>query len=185
MKKRIIIVVCVVALLLAGVGGSVYAATHTPVKGSKLIGLAHLGTITDVTGNCNAKFYFNNPDCTNKITISKVCIIKGNGSVVYEGSYIQYDPSTNKRTKVTTVMNPHNVWVIPLANYMYKGSDTVTRATSWLSEKAALDQPVSSYTVEIAYTLAKSTACPLTGWWQQSHPGCAVSDGHMINMTQS
>jgi hypothetical protein len=194
-KKKVAIALLAVVLLLAGLGGVVYAATDESVHGDKLVGLAPLGSITQPDGIIRqyGVFYFTNPDCVNKITITQVSIMRMNGSIVYQGPFINAQPG-QPREVITRPMEPHEVWSIFLFNYMYKGTGELTDPNSWLTSEEAQTQTAQSYTVEIFWRPSKKvTTCPLTGWQDSmvtklDSSGNLIwtrgSESQMVNMTQ-
>ncbi len=198
MKKKIIILLLVVVLAIGGLSGGVYAKNKDN-KGEKLVGLGSLGVLQfgDIEKDqYNSGFYFTNPDCVNSIEITKVSIIGGNGTVIYDGPYISVWIVAGEITRevIDRPMEPHEVWMIWLFNYMYQGGD-LTNPNSWLDFPTAFNQPLQSYTVEIFWKSAgKGNTCPLVGFWTtqitQTDPvtgqrtGLLQTENQMVNMTQ-
>ena len=125
MKKKILLALLAVGLLAAGLAGGAYAAgSHNPVHGNKLVGFSPFGMKSEVlpgpTGNITHKIYdycyfsFTNPDCVNDITIERVSIIKGDGTLIDEF------------TPVIPVLKPHGVRIIELSKWIDRDEPTVT-----------------------------------------------------------
>ena len=170
MKKKIVLSLLVVVLVLAGLSGGVYASNiHKANVGDKLVGLGSSGTfeIPSVLKEwSNSVFFFTNPDCINSIDITKISVIRGDGTVIYEGPFI-WVLLDGTRVVVTEPMQPHQVRAISLASYMYKGTGEITDPNSWLDIITAITQPSQSYTVEVSWksTAKKASVCPLMGYW--------------------
>lgn len=205
MKKKIVISLLVVVLVLAGLAGGVYAGgPHEAEWGNKLVGMGWMGTWTPVPYGkdyIHSVFSFANPDPVNSIEITKVSIIRADGTVVYEGPYIQVGVPPGEtelvREIVTRPMEPHEIWGIASFFYMYKGGE-LTDPDSWLDSGEAFEQPFEQFTVEIFWRpTTKSPTCPLIGWQDNVVGHCDPSSGipdyllgdartacPMINVTQ-
>lgn len=151
-------------------------------SGNKLVGLGIMGTIGESPGeqHLHSWFAFTNPNPVNKIKITKICIIRADGTVLYRGPYIQLTYTGELppgRAAVTRPMKPHELWEIPLVFYMYRGGE-LTDKNSWLTWEEAFDQLAEYYTVEIFWQPpTRSPTCPLIGWQHQAFAHCNPSTG--------
>ena len=150
MKKIIFLVIAVVLIAGAVVGGFAYAQsqnTHEPVIGQKLIGCGALSVYYEVGQDTlqYSRFLITNPDCIGNATNIQISIISDNGTV-YEGKLIS--PLTEP-TEVTW-LGPHQSGVIDLVSCVYTGTNL-------------LELQAAAYTVEVTWTGAKG-ALPLIGW---------------------
>jgi len=171
MKKKVLVLVLVAALVVGGVSGVVYANSnsHVPMTGQKLVGYGfydeHYLAEIDGTLHLHTLFVFTNPDCVSDITIEQVSIFAFDGVVLYEGFLDREGPVT---------MEPHEANGIELQDYIgYQD----------------LLMPV---TVEIYWTGAEE-GLPLTGWAQTGHGifdkkgrlvQGAATETQMVNMKQ-
>jgi len=175
MKK----ITLILFVLLFAFAGTVYAGDKKAFKGKKLVGIGKLGTGFPGPPGLDQYtcFTFTNPDNVEDITIEKVLITRGDGSVVYEGPFIKAQliappfPPDIERTIIDEVM-PHEIFGICLQNYFWVGPpDDVTEASdeqlidnkNWMPRSEAESQTWASYTVEIQWE-AKGGTCALTGW---------------------
>ncbi|MFC2068671.1 hypothetical protein ACFLTP_06645 [Chloroflexota bacterium] len=174
MKKKLVLVLAAVVLLMAGIGGVVYAVGgHEPVTGQKLVGVGPMGTVEIGPGPITrqASFQFTNPDCIEDITITKVSVMEnGNGDVIYEGPFVGVDTEGAEVVRtVITELAPHDVRGIRLWQYMWIGPDEISDLDeledndNWKETFPAFSQDLIVCTVEIEWEAAGS-ACPLTGW---------------------
>ncbi|MFC2123160.1 hypothetical protein ACFLRP_05700, partial [Bacteroidota bacterium] len=158
MKKKLSLSLLAVVFILAGFGGGVYAVgDHQPAKGEKLVGVSQLGTRTInefplIKHELRSHFRITNPDCVAEINITKVSIIKGDETLIYEGPYIRiigYGLSP-AREVITEPMSPHEVRNIPLMYYMWTGEDdpNLTDPSNWMTLTQAVQQGKANYTVE-------------------------------------
>lgn len=203
MKKKLVISLLVVVLVLTGLAGGVYAKNiHKVERGNKLVGLGLMGAGDDPNfgkTRMHSWFGFTNPDPVNGIDITKVSIIRDDGTVMYEGPYLEISlpPGETElvRQIVTRPMEPHELWGFGLFNYMYKGGE-ITDPDSWFDMWEAFDQGEGAYTVEIFWQpTTKSPTCPLIGWQHQvwtrdPSPGVynwgvpdARTESQMVNVT--
>jgi len=171
MKKKILLGLLVAVLLAAGLAGGAYAAIHEPVKGDKLIGFGSQGAVSP-TLHDSSVFFFTNPDCVNNIVIERVSIVRGNGTVVYEGPYLQILPDGTREPR--PVLKPHMQFKIELWNWMPDGSG------GWLSEEQAREVPIAGYTVEIEWN-AKGETLPPMGYGQRTQ--ITIIPGQPANTT--
>ena len=139
MKKVIVIMLALIALVLAGFAGFAYAsAEHQALKGQKLLGIGGQGTGENPMGLetiYNTVFHITNPDCKKTITIDRVCIIKKDGSVIYD--------SLAEPLPWPETMEPHRIYGLPLGGYIPEETD------------------LASYTVEITWS---GKGLSLAGW---------------------
>jgi hypothetical protein len=176
MKKIILILL----VLLFAFSGAVYADGNQKFKGNKLVGMGKHGI--NPPGPPDIKQYtcfaFTNPDSVEDITIEKVLITRGDGSVVYEGPFIQARfmagpgiPPHYERTIIDEVM-PHEIkgfcltdyfWVGPPDDSMDASDEELTNNDNWMPRSEAENQGWATYTVEIQWD-AKGGTCALTGW---------------------
>ena len=164
MKKRIILIVLALALVIGAVaGGITYAQVeHQPMKGNKLVGTALLGAKEaepGVTFGFTALFTINNPDCVHDINIERLSIIKDDGSVVYEGDFLQCGEYVNDPRQPVTSLQPHEQVFIPLDWWMPDGIG------GWLTSSEVGSQDMRGYTVEI--------------FWSGAHKGLEISGSVM------
>ena len=196
MKKRIALIMLVVVLALVLVGGSVYGiGAHSKVQGEKIIGhgmLGHLEAGGGIDESLSSIVWFTNPDCENDIAIKRVAIIRGDGTLIYEGPYVV--PGADAY-QVVNIIKPHEVRAFALARYMWTGAGDPldpTDTDNWMSEEDATALPWAVYTVEISWepVSKKGAALPLTGWIStrtiQHNAGdhSIIFANVMINMTQ-
>ncbi|MBA7648624.1 hypothetical protein ES703_56412 [subsurface metagenome] len=122
--KKIIAIVLAVMLVAGGLGGFVYAnsSSHQPMTGEKLVGTGRLGLQPNGEWLSGSWFLFTNPDCVGKITIERISIIRGDGTVIYEGPLLELvrngDGEVVDRIPITTPMKPHRIWGVPLGHFM-------------------------------------------------------------------
>lgn len=145
MIKRLLLVLALASLLVVAVGGLVYASSHTPINGKKLVGTGFVGPkgerefsfVCDIT----------NPDCKNKITIRNFVLLDGNRNVVYEGQPLA---DAMGLPAPPFDINPHQILVLPVESWRFP--------VGWDFEAKGYE-----YTLEIAWK-AKPATNPLTGW---------------------
>ena len=162
--RKIIAIVLAVVLVAGGLGGFAYAqGTHQPVTGQKLVGVAQLGKTP--TGHTSiGVFRFTNPDCVSEIAIQQVSIMRGDGTVIYEGPYLATkidEDGSISRTPIYGPMKPHGIRVVRL-DYLMKNPDAAD-PDRWLTREEAWELNIAPYTLEVFWTGTKQ-GCPLTGW---------------------
>jgi hypothetical protein len=198
MKNRIALIIVVVVVALAFVGGSVYSkGDHSKEQGDKIIHHGMVGSlITDgIDESLSSIVWFTNPDCENDITINSVSIIKGDGTLIYEGPYVMMPAPGTGDYQVVNIIKPHEIRAFVLARYMWTGAGEPANPTdpnNWMSEEEATALPWAVYTVEIFWepVSKKGATLPLTGWIStrtvQHHAGdhSIIFAQDMINMTQ-
>ena len=187
MKKKMVISLLVAVLVLVGVAGGIYAKGDGDAEsGNKLVGLGIMGrTLEDQSPelqHLHSWYTFANPDPVNSIEITKICIRYADGTILYEGPYIQIiytgESPPYYREIVTRPMEPHELWEMPLVFYMYQGGEDLTDPDSWMTWEEAFDQTLEYYTVEIFWQpTTKSPTCPLIGWQHQAFANCNPSTG--------
>jgi len=152
--KKLIAVLLLVVLVAGGLGGFAYAQTneHEPMIGQKLVGMGSVGTIPSGT-RANFAVSFTNPDCVSDITIERVSIIRDDGEVMFEGKLSELPASP----PYVDVLEPHQVVGIFVSLCIPDGSG------GWLSYEEALALPMSSYIVEIFYSVNQDGGLPLIG----------------------
>ncbi len=181
--KKVFISLLVAVLVLAIAGGSVYAAIgHTYPPGKKLVGLGPLGTMAigappPIMMTNSTNFNFTNPNCDKSITITQVSILRQDGSVVYQGPYLDVSsaPPTS-RTINSNPMGPHESRSIMLQFYMPKSSPLINPSASqvedfntWKVPPQALAQNMETYTVEIFWKpTGRHDVNPLIGFAAQN-----------------
>lgn len=166
--KRLIAILLTIVLLAGGLSGFAYANSnsHVPLRGDKLIGTSSFGRLQyspDERLTMHASFIFNNPDCVNKIKIGRISIIRGDGTVIYEGPLLrqsQEDGEIVESTIVDWPMEPHDIWDVNLMCYMPDPGDP---DHEWMSLDEALAQPLAPYTVEIFWGVHRKGGLPLIG----------------------
>jgi len=166
--KKIIVILLAVVLVAAGLGSLAYANSnsHVPWRGDKLIGTSPFGTdqySADEHRTMHASFIFTNPDCVNKIKIGGISIIRGDGTVIYEGPLLwqrHEDGEIVESTIVDWSMEPHDIWSVVLMCYMPDPGDP---DHEWMSLDEALAQPLAQYTVEISWGVHRKGGLPLIG----------------------
>ena len=164
--KKFIIVILAVVILVGGLGGYAYAQIdHQPMKGQKLIGTTEQGTfVTWTTHLYWGAFKLINPDCVGEITIERIALIRGDGTVIYEGPLLELvrDETTGEVVQeipITEPMKPHSVHVIVL-NIFMKDPDAPD-PDRWLTVPEANELPLASYTLEVTWTADKKCLSPL------------------------
>ena len=150
--KKIVFLVMAVVLIAGAVGGFAYAqsdTTHQPMTGQKLVGWGLFGNAPGaIPGTIfNTILVLTNPDCVSQITINRISIIAGNGTLIYEGPPLDF---TGNAT--ATLLGPHQSISTELTDY-------------YLPLPADFrDFPLGGlHTVEVSWTGAKG-GLPLTGW---------------------
>jgi len=148
-----------VSLILGGFSGIAYAVgEHEPLNGEKLVGVGYMGTY-DARGSAPERQYvstfrFTNPDDSESITIKRVSIIAGDGTLIYEGPFVQYTPGPSGSREIITTMSPHQINRISLLSSMWTGDgddpEDVTASDNWLHYRDAREKLPLYYTVEIA-----------------------------------
>ena len=103
-----------------------------------------------------------NPDCVGEITIERISIIRGDGTVVYEGPLLKQIVEDGEvvDSRPITTLKPHEIRGINLQWFMPDPEDPDHQ---WMSRWEALLLPLASYTVEVFWT-APGKGLPLTGW---------------------
>lgn len=194
MKKGTALTLCAIVLLATMVAGGVYAVgDHQPMKGDKLIGAGFEGTF-ELPGTPAmpvqtryARYRITNPNCLDDITIEQVSIIRSDGTVMYEGPFMETLPFVSpssplgwdvERQVKTEPMKPHESrFIFP----QFLMTDSITG--EWVHPILVAMGPMSIYTVEIKWTTKGKY--PLIGWQQQleirdgQH---TVSESPMVNM---
>ncbi len=199
--KRLIGTILAVVLLAGGLGGFVYAAgPHVPLTGQKLVGMGRLGSESVGTSGVTyrSRFGFTNPDDVGEITIRRISIISGNGTVIYEGPLRRQKHAVDLLTGKDEViddspwmspMTPHKARSIILWTYF---PDTGDPAHTWMSKNEAIGQNRKGYTVEIFYDTEKK-GLPLIGHSNTRRRAVSVASGdvsesgfltQMFNMKQ-
>ena len=167
--KKIIVVLLAAVLVVGGLGGVAYAqinSSHLPMTGQKLVGTSEFGTdqySEDERLTMQASFTFTNPDCVSEITIERISIIRGDGTLIYEGPLLQQrreEGEIVESTPVTWPMKPHELWGIGLQDYMPDPDDP---DHEWKAIDEALFQPLATYTVEIFWSCSDQKGLPLIG----------------------
>jgi hypothetical protein len=187
MKKIVFLVIAVVLIAGAVVGGFAYAQSqgaHQPMVGQKLVGWGPVGLASS-----SNPFLFvtmltlTNPDCVNQITIERVSVFAGNGTVIYEGPLL----FGMVGEELTEPLAPHQTVDIFLPYYVlsYYFEELPADPLEW----PGLD----NYTIEVFWKANKG-GLPLTGWaWVGTMPINAegnadtvssVGTYQMVNMTQ-
>ena len=197
MKKRIALTMLAVVLALVLVGGSAYGiAAHSKVQGEKIIGHGILGSLIigeEIDESYSSMAWFTNPDCENDIVIKRVAIIRGDGTLIYEGPYVMM-PGVDDY-QVVAIINPHEILSMTLARYIWTGDGDPSDPTdpdNWMSEEDATALPWAAYTVEISWESVskRGAALPLTGWistrviQHHAEDHSIIFANVMINMTQ-
>ena len=145
--KKLLLVVTFVCVLSVVLGSSVYAATsHQQMKGTKLIGYGPMGLAYGGDTQFYSSFTITNPNCTKSITINRLSIVQANGTVIYEGPFVEGGPLG---TDVVS-LQPHGVVMVELSD--------------WVS----LLDPMRFFTVEVGFRSVG--ALPLIGHsivWQK------------------
>lgn len=150
--KRIVFLVMAIVLIAGALGGFAYAqgqGTHQPVVGQKLVGWGLFGNAPGaVPGTIfNTIFIVTNPDCVNQITIDRISVIAGNGTLIYEGAPLDFSGNP-----LSTLLGPHQSISTELTDYFLPLPPDLR------------DFPLGGlYTVEVSWTGAKG-GLPLTGW---------------------
>jgi len=156
----LVLVICLVALVAGGVTTLAQGDLHEPMVGKKLVGAGYLGYVElphaqQMQWNIS-HFVMTNPDCVENITIERLSIIRGDGTLIYEGPfYATYGVrnETNRTVDVNNVIReevttlaPHDTVDVVLAFIMPDGAD------GWLSYGDAMNLFVYGYTVEVFYS---------------------------------
>jgi len=150
--KKIAFLVLTLVLIAGALGGFAYAQsqeTHQPMVGQKLVGWGLFGNAPGaIPGTIfNTILVLTNPDCVSQITINRISVIAGNGTLIYEGPPLDF---TGNAT--ATLLGPHQSISTELTDY-------------YLPLPADFrDFPLGGlHTVEVSWTGAKG-GLPLTGW---------------------
>jgi len=150
--KRIVFLAMAIVLIAGTIGGFAYAQsqnTHQPIVGQKLVGWGLFGDAPGaVPGTIfNTIFILTNPDCVNQITIDRISVIAGNGTVIYEGVPLDFNGD-----QIDTLLGPHESISTELSDY-------------YLPLPPDLREfPLGGlHTVEVSWTGAKGGLL-LTGW---------------------
>jgi hypothetical protein len=148
--KKIIVILSVVALVVAALGGFVYAqdSLHEPMTGQKLVGWSPCMVDADIY--FEGILLFTNPDCVSEITIEQLSIIAHDGTVIHEGELLDREGNPLPQT-----LGPHGVGSIVLSDYVaryYELDPCDYRAF-----------PPGGYTVEIFWTKSDKKGLPLIG----------------------
>jgi branched-chain amino acid transport system substrate-binding protein len=188
--KRIIAVLLAVVLVAGGLGSFAYAqvnSSHEPMTGQKLVGTSQFGSAPHYGGlvTYEAVFTFTNPDCVGEITVDRISIIREDGTVIYEGQFLRQRVEDGEVVDSTpvTIMKPHGIWFVNLAQYMPNGKG------GWLNGEQARSLALVWYTVEIFWTGSKQ-GCPLTGdvlskrVWNGDQGNVALASSPMVNLEQ-
>jgi hypothetical protein len=168
--RKTIIMTLVVVLLCSAFGGFVYAQSnsHDPMKGQKLLGVGTLGRHANIDGGeilSQAFSQITNPSCEDEITIERIALIRGDGTVIYEGPFLRLvrDENDNVIEEIPIIdpIQPHQFRGVTLWRFM-KDPDSQD-PNRWLTLQEALDLPVRYYTLEVMWSGGKQEM-PLTGW---------------------
>jgi hypothetical protein len=168
MKKIIVISLLVLIAILGGLAVGAFAKNDEKAgQYGKLVGLGIMGNIGEIPEKefFHSWYWFTNPDPINSIEITKIAILRADGSVVYEGPYINW---TDAGREIKTSIEPHEIVICILPLYMYLGGDPI-QPDSWMTLIEAIQQPVQYYTVEIHWqSPSKSSQYQLIGWQQHA-----------------
>jgi hypothetical protein len=187
--KRTLVIASVAAVLIFSLlAGVVLAFNHQPVVGKKLVGIGRSGYQDTFARNIfNTEVKLTNPDCAKTMTINKISIIRGDGTVMYEGSFWVPLGASGTRTNVNPVLNPHQCIMFPLNAMIYKGTNQpfpplpdqqfpptipvnyweaqaadLANGNNWLQPQEAAQISFAMYTVEIGFTTKSNLS--LAGW---------------------
>src|SRR4030043_325902 len=150
--KKIVFLVIAIVLITSAVGGFTYAQSqdsHQPMVGQKLVGWGLFGNAPTAIPPTifNTIFILTNPDCVNQITIDRISVIAGNGTLIYEGEPLDFNGEP-----INTLLGPHQSISTELTDYYLPLPPNYS------------DFPIGGmYTVEVSWTGAKG-GLPLTGW---------------------
>jgi len=150
MNRRVLLAICAILVLLAGVFGTVSCSgggsTGSPDTYSKLIGV---GTVGPVGGNesydADCIFVFTNPDSVGNITILSLRLFDVSGNKVYDG------PATNMTgwASLPNDISPHQVIGVPLWSSMDYGTGPFTLELGWRAKSGIC--PLSGYVGQYVY----------------------------------
>ncbi|MFC2001629.1 hypothetical protein ACFLUZ_03890 [Chloroflexota bacterium] len=128
--KKLIAILLAVVVVAGGLGGFVYALTHEPIEGQKLIGYGPYGK-NQSGADLSTLFTVTNPDCEREITINQVSVIKADDGT----EYVVGLPNPT--------LQPHGVRAFRLRNVLPPGSEEqdsrfYTLEVSWSDHKKGL-----------------------------------------------
>src|SRR3989304_1180776 len=131
MKKRIALVLFMAVLLLITVVGGVSGRNgHVGANRDKILGHGMVGNLAVYNETSLSAVWFTNPDCQNDIAINKVTIIRGDGTLIYEGPYVRMPEPGEGDYQVISVIKPHEIRIFLLARYMWTGAGDSTNPTA-------------------------------------------------------
>lgn len=145
MKKAALVLALV--LLICTVFASVAYAVgdHAPMVGRKLAGYGPIGYQGERPGKIvmQTMFTIGNEDCTYAININRISLVKGDGTLAYEGPLYR---NGNTAGVPISILQPHQVEPIVLADWIAEG----------------LISPARFYTLEVSWK-ANNKCLPLVG----------------------
>jgi hypothetical protein len=210
LKKKVLLVISSIILLFVlttGIAVAAWTAPHRVEPGNKLVGMACYGKIPAVNPqmigiNLNPAIVITNPDCYNKINITRIAVLNDSGAVVYEGPFYKMsfnptNPVGSKWTRTTvTTLNSHETITFPLWTYFYLGDgiDGIGTDSNWPQTPASVEPPMY-YTVEISWKPAgKTVGLPLQGYVRNqtnelgtegNFTSISIDEIQMTNFTQT
>lgn len=141
MKRKVILLAFIAALVLGIVGGGVAYAVdgvvHQPFYGDKLVGTITTGESVETFGTLQFGGHatITNPDCVNAIEITRLSLLDMAGNVIMEGPPADF-------TDFPETLGPHQSLLLPIA--------------------PDVGAELQVATLEIAWEARRGT-CPLTG----------------------